>query len=224
MECEEGEFNNQEEPVFYSKAKSYWSNVSPTINGVLGGYGFISSCDIQGSEEFLSKLFQFENHPDRTRALDCGAGIGRITKHLLLKHFDTVDLIDQNQDFIETAKVYVNSPQLGKLYCSGLQNFQPEEKYDLIWCQWVLGHLTDEDLKKFMRNCKNALRENGIIVVKENVTSSGEIEKDDVDSSITRPLEILSDLLNQSGLECILMNAQTRFPKGLYPVKMFALR
>lgn len=60
-----------------------------------------------------------EKKPNRTRALDCGAGIGRITKHLLLKYFETVDLIDQNPDFIETAKAYVNSPQLGKLYCSG---------------------------------------------------------------------------------------------------------
>lgn len=58
MESGEDEGQNQEEPVFYSKAKTYWSNVSPTINGVLGGYGFISSCDIQGSEEFLTKLFQ----------------------------------------------------------------------------------------------------------------------------------------------------------------------
>ncbi|CAH1389027.1 unnamed protein product [Nezara viridula] len=224
MECGEDESQNQEEPVFYSKAKTYWSNVSPTINGVLGGYGFISSCDIQGSEEFLSKVFKFENPPNRIRALDCGAGIGRITKHLLVKYFETVDLIDQNQDFIETAKAYVNSPQLGKLYCTGLQNFVPEIKYDIIWCQWVLGHLTDEDLTIFLKNCKNALQKNGIIVVKENVTSSGEIEKDDVDSSITRPLEILSNLLKESGLDCILMSAQTRFPKGLYPVKMFALR
>ena len=31
----------------------------------------------------------------------------------------------------------------------------------------------------------------GFIVVKENVTSSGEVERDDEDSSVTRPPEVL---------------------------------
>jgi hypothetical protein len=41
---------------------------------------------------------------------------------------------------------------------SGLQDFSPEPKtYDLIWCQWVLGHLTDEDLIDFLKSCKYVL-------------------------------------------------------------------
>jgi hypothetical protein len=30
----------------------------------------------------------------KLRALDCGAGIGRITKHLLAKHFEIIDISD----------------------------------------------------------------------------------------------------------------------------------
>lgn len=38
---------------------------------------------------------------------------------------------------------------------AGLQDFSPEPKtYDVIWCQWVLGHLTDEDFVGFMKSCK----------------------------------------------------------------------
>ena len=38
---------------------------------------------------------------------DCGAGIGRVTKNLLLPLFDTVDMVEQNPDFLEKAKVYL---------------------------------------------------------------------------------------------------------------------
>ena len=40
---------------------------------------------------------------------DCGAGIGRVTKNLLLPLFDTVDLVEQNPDFVEKAKEYIVS-------------------------------------------------------------------------------------------------------------------
>ena len=45
-----------------------------------------------GSSKLLKLLFREEPCPGKGRALDCGAGIGRITKHLLTKHFQTVDL------------------------------------------------------------------------------------------------------------------------------------
>ncbi len=38
---------------------------------------------------------------------------------------------------------------------TGLQNFTPEPNaYDIIWIQWVTGHLTDEDFIAFMTRCK----------------------------------------------------------------------
>lgn len=37
-------------------------------------------------------------------ALDVGAGIGRITKQLLAKQFASVDLLEMNQTFLDTAK------------------------------------------------------------------------------------------------------------------------
>lgn len=41
-----------------------------------------------------------------------------------------------------------------KFVC-GLQDFEPEENYyDMIWIQWVTGHLTDEDLVSFLKRCQ----------------------------------------------------------------------
>ena len=106
-----------------------------------------------------------------------------------------MDLVEQNRVFLEKAKDCLkDTEQAGTLYCCGLQNFIAQEcHYDVIWCQWVLGHLTDAHLIEFFKRCLNGLKPNGFIVVKENLTSSGETEMDQEDSSVTRPLaEILS--------------------------------
>jgi len=59
--------------------------------------------------------------PGNQRALDCGAGIGRITKHLLQRHFIKIDLAEQNPKFLEKAKDYLqDSGKVGQLFCSGI--------------------------------------------------------------------------------------------------------
>ena len=37
----------------------------------------------------------------------------------------------------------------------GVQAFDPAPTtYDVVWVQWVIGHLTDADLVAFLRRCK----------------------------------------------------------------------
>ena len=64
-------------------------------------------------------MFQLKDPPSRTFALDCGAGIGRITKNLLLNHFKHVDLVEQNLKFLEVAKTYLKS------YSTRICNYYP---------------------------------------------------------------------------------------------------
>ena len=52
---------------------------------------------------------------------DCGAGIGRVTKYLLLPLFETVDLVEQNPAFLDEAKKYIGSDRVGDYYAVGLQ-------------------------------------------------------------------------------------------------------
>jgi hypothetical protein len=66
---------------------------------------------------------------------------------------------------------------------------EPRKRYyDLIWIQWCAGHLTDEQLVGFLRRCKEALNPelDGLIVLKENNSTTDGDEYDDVDSSVTR--------------------------------------
>ncbi|KAL3281047.1 hypothetical protein HHI36_004271 [Cryptolaemus montrouzieri] len=213
---------------FYSNAKDYWSEVPPTIDGMLGGFAFISQRDIKGSRLLLKQLFHSVKPPDRKFALDCGAGIGRISKHLLLDLFEKVDLVDQNQTFLNQAEKYIGPGlvhKVGNFYCSGLQDFEPNPgKYDVIWMQWVLGHLTDSDLIKFFESSKKGLKPNGVIIVKENVTSHDKVELDEKDSSFTRPLGMLKKLFSLANLECYRQVKQHDFPNSLYSVYMFILK
>ncbi|XP_068633469.1 alpha N-terminal protein methyltransferase 1-like [Battus philenor] len=211
---------------FYKKSASYWAKVPATVNGVLGGFGHISDIDINGSKVFLNDLLMLKDPFDTKTALDCGAGIGRVSKNLLIPYFDKVDLIEQDKKFINTAKEVIgsNNEKLGTLYQKSLQQFKPDKKYDLIWCQWVLGYLTDKDLVIFLRKCRQSLATNGLIVIKENVTGSNEYDYDDEDYSVTRPYKMMITLFQQSNLEIIKTDIQTGFPEDIYSVHMFALK
>ncbi|XP_046901453.1 N-terminal Xaa-Pro-Lys N-methyltransferase 1 [Hypomesus transpacificus] len=218
----------ENETIFYAKAEEYWKDVAPTVDGMLGGYGSISDIDLNGSKKFLQKfLGEGEGKTGMGCALDCGAGIGRITKRLLLPLFRSVDLVDVTQEFLDKAKVYLgdqDGKRVENYFCCGLQDFVPQDgRYDVIWIQWVIGHLTDDHLVEFLRRCRGGLRPNGLIVVKDNVAYEG-VVPDEVDSSVCRDLALLRSLVGRSGLRIIHEEQQMNFPKEIYQVHMLALR
>jgi hypothetical protein len=43
------------------------------------------------------------------QSVDCGAGIGRVSKHVLLPVYNVVDLVEMNSSFLEKAKSYLVS-------------------------------------------------------------------------------------------------------------------
>lgn len=46
----------EDEATFYSNAEDYWKEISPTVDGMLGGYGSISNIDINASKAFLQRF------------------------------------------------------------------------------------------------------------------------------------------------------------------------
>ncbi|XP_053689943.1 N-terminal Xaa-Pro-Lys N-methyltransferase 1-A [Sabethes cyaneus] len=211
---------------YYQDAKQYWSTISPTVDGMLGGFASISFADVRASEQFLRNLYKLKPAPGKLCALDCGAGIGRVSKNLLMPMFAKVDLVEQDEQFCRKAEDdLASSAKLGTVFNLGLQDFTPEEgKYDIIWSQWVLGHLTDDDIVDFFARCQLGLKKNGLMVVKENFTAGSIVEPDRQDSSVTRPLPWMKKLLQKGGFRIIKEQKQKDFPKGLYPVYMLAVK
>lgn len=97
----------------------YWQSVPATVDGVLGGYGTgtLPRVDALGSRTFLLSILprlsaippvtedavswkkdKIKQRGGRgktiTRALDCGAGVGRVTRDVLSKVVDEVHLVE----------------------------------------------------------------------------------------------------------------------------------
>ncbi len=103
--------------------------------------------------------------------------------------------------------------------------FPPEDTYDLVWIQWVVGHFTDVDFLKLVNRCRASLRKGGLVVIKDNVVEEGvgAFKVDSEDSSLTRSLGYFRSLFNHGGVRVVHQTRQDGFPGELFPVYMFAL-
>lgn len=216
--------------IDYSDAISYWSSVPATVDGVLGGFGnsIVPRVDVIGSNGFIKNLKIKPQDSYSIYGLDVGAGVGRVTKDFLSKVCDKVDLLEPVKSFTDKAHEDLaelkEQEKIGEIYQIGMQDFTPSPKqYRIIWCQWCVGQLNDENLVKFLKRCIEGLQPNGVIIVKENITHT-EDDFDETDSSVTRTDEKFRHLFKLAGLNIILTTLQRGMPKQLYPVRMYGLK
>ncbi|KAJ6630860.1 alpha-N-methyltransferase NTM1 [Mycena sp. CBHHK59/15] len=266
----------------------YWKTQPASLDGVLGGFGSgtLPRIDSLGSRLFLLNLLPELSTvpsairplspppPRRTRSLDVGAGIGRVTADVLLHLFADVVLLEPVDNFIQEAlargrassaaapqergqhpwKGIADGSKSVTFLRGTLQDFDPAAPhradtldrvgyappttdavsgFDVVWCQWCLGHLSDTDLAAFLRRSRAALREpkkgRSLIVVKENLCSDDadgapRIVFDEEDSSLTRSDMAWKRVFEQAGLSLVREQVQEGLPEGLYVVKMYALR
>ncbi|KAM0446786.1 hypothetical protein ACHAPV_003746 [Trichoderma viride] len=214
---------------------NYWEGVSADIDGMLGGIpsvkGFsgILRSDLQGSRTFLAKLGigAKQGRQKLATALEGGAGIGRVTEGLLIPLADEVDVIEPVAKF--TAGLQ-GKEGVRHVYNQGLQDWEPVDglTYDLIWTQWCVGHLTDSQLVEYLKRCQVALNPGAMIVLKENLSTSGRDVFDELDSSVTREDIKFRQIFEEAGLQLVKSELQRGFPETpqmtLLPVKMYALK
>ena len=186
------------EEGWYGKGVAYWQDVPASVDGVLGGFGKVTDVDIKESNEFLTKLRDKKllTVEPSSRAADCGAGIGRISEGMLCRLFTSVDLVEPVGHFLDKARELLAGHNEGGSYLQvGLEDWEPAVgSYDVIWIQWVVGHLTDDDFAAFFKRCQKGLKPGGLVVLKENTCTTGFIV-DKEDSSVTRsPLYIACTL------------------------------
>ncbi|KAH8676905.1 alpha-N-methyltransferase NTM1 [Ilyonectria robusta] len=216
------------------KGKEHWEGIASDIDGMLGGIPAlmpsVSRVDLQGSRTFLARLGIGIKSGRKIvpRALEGGAGIGRVTEGLLLQVAEQVDVIEPVAKFTTTLE---GKPGVGNIFNVGLEGWQPANGvvYDLIWIQWCVGYVADKSLVQFLERCKSVLNpDGGFIVVKENISTSGVDTFDDVDHSVTREDTKFQALFKEVGLRIIRTDMQRGFPvvgnRQLLPLKMYALK
>ena len=156
---------------------------------------------------------------------DVDLRIGRITEGLLLKISETVDIVEPIAKFSYNLK---EKEGVGQIFNVGLEDWSPaqsdELRYDVIWNQWCLGHLTDAQLVVYLEKCGKVLNGGGFIIVKENISTSEEDVFDDLDCSVTRTDEKFRGIFQKAGLKIKRTEIQNGLPKELYPVRAYALQ
>ncbi|XP_028666418.1 N-terminal Xaa-Pro-Lys N-methyltransferase 2 [Erpetoichthys calabaricus] len=215
------------EKQFYARAKDFYKDVSASEEGMMGDFIELSEIDIEGSREFLKKFVGGTGKTGTECALDCGCGIGRVTKNVLLPIFETVEMADMMEEYlIHAHENYLgnDADKIETYYCYSLQDLTPPvKKYDVIWIQWVACHLTDRDLLEFLIKCKASLKLNGVIIIKDNMARKG-CRLDPDDSSLIRHIDILKNIIYRSDLKIISIEKQKGFPEQMVPVWMIALK
>uniref|UniRef100_A0A8R1DZQ5 Alpha N-terminal protein methyltransferase 1 n=1 Tax=Caenorhabditis japonica TaxID=281687 RepID=A0A8R1DZQ5_CAEJA len=210
----------------YEKAETFWSRCSQDEMGMLGGTTGLHAPDVSGSINFLNTLKKNNIITKFENALDCGSGIGRVTKHVLMPAYKSVDMVDLVDELVATSAVYIGTDDgIGEKFVEGLQTFEPPvRKYDIIWIQWVSGQLTDQDLTSFLQRCIQGLAPGGTVVIKESVSNGGKTLFHDTDGCWTRPESLILKIAENAGLKVSHKAIQTGFPKGLFSVKMIAFK
>ncbi|CAE8639147.1 unnamed protein product, partial [Polarella glacialis] len=161
---------------WHSRNMRFWGEEAATVEGMTGGG--VSDQDLAFNKPVLAFLASHRAVGGRfRRALDVGAGIGRVAKHLLLARCDAVDLLEPVPKHLALAKEDLHEKSWpGRFFCVSLQEFSSSKcqtPYDLVWCQWVLMYITDTDAVAFLRRAAAALlAPGGTIVVKENVSAT----------------------------------------------------
>lgn len=165
---------------WYQGSVDYWDKQPATIDGVLGGYGSIHNVESDTSRTMINTYKDML--PSLNSALDCGAGIGRITKSVLKPIFENVDLVEPSAVQLNEARIYCSEGR--NFYQQGLQEFCFPQKYDAIWIQWVLCYLTDDDIADFLVNAKErgltrgGDSKSGLIFIKENTSEENKFHLD----------------------------------------------
>lgn len=228
--------------TWYSKSEEYWNNQNASVEGMLGGLDQLHSRDVAASKRFLGSLPELP--AKRGRALDVGAGIGRVSKFLLLPLFDHVDMLEQSLAYVRESDAYLADTAqasgvgaVGRRLVCGMQEFKAtgvtgrdgvlsgclRGVYDVVWIQWCVIYLTDDHFVSFLRECVRSLAPGGVVVVKDNVARSGFlVDKDD--SSIMRSDRYMRHVFDRADLSVVKHARQLDFPRSIYPVRMYALR
>jgi protein N-terminal methyltransferase len=231
---------------WYQLGADYWAGIPQDLDGVLGGQTHIDGVDVAESAAFLADRVQAARGVGARRALDLGAGIGRVTRALLAGRFDVVDLVEQDEAMLAQAVRELSAAlppgRLGRALVAGLQDLDFAElgggapgggapgggappRYDCVWLQWVVGCVLDVDYVALLRACGAHLAPGGCVVVKDNCAADASaFVYDATDHSVARGRAYHEACFRLAGLRVVEEDHQRTWDKDLMTVRMWMLR
>ncbi|XP_060742483.1 phosphoethanolamine methyltransferase isoform X2 [Tachysurus vachellii] len=133
----------------------------------------------QLSMQELPEILEILPNLDGIDVLELGAGIGRCTKHLIdkVRHVTAVDFME---NFVKKNKE--QNSHLGNaefIQADVTQLEFPEKRFDLIFSNWLLMYLSDEELCSLAEKMLSWLRPSGYLFFRESCFhQSGDRKRD----------------------------------------------
>ncbi|XP_008278560.1 phosphoethanolamine methyltransferase isoform X2 [Stegastes partitus] len=116
---------------------------------------------------------------DGCRVLELGAGIGRYTSHLLTKagHVTAVDFMES---FVErNRKENGHHSNVSIIQADVTKMDNPQNSFDIIFSNWLLMYLSDDEVKTFMEKTLTWLQTGGFLFFRESCNHrSGDCKRD----------------------------------------------
>lgn len=110
------------------------------------------------------------SEPNNLTVIDMGCGTGAFSIHAS-KFFKKIDAVDVSEQMLKIAKSKANLKKIDNIdfYHSGLLQFQPKEKVDLVFSKWTLHHLPDYWKQAALLNMNSMLKPEGILFLSDVV-------------------------------------------------------
>lgn len=112
------------------------------------------------------------NFNENIRVLEVGCGAGFSVKYLD-KPYSAYVGVDYSQELIDYANQYNLSPK-AQFICDNIKEYQPEEKFDVIFMIGVLHHF--DDMQGILAHIVSFLKPGGILVANEPQSSNPMIQ------------------------------------------------
>ena len=165
--------------AYYEANAAWWDadgyGGSTDEEAMIGDGG--SSEDLEHSLRLLDQVRAMHPAAQGGCALDAGAGVGRVTKHVLLRRYERVTLLEPCERWLKQARRYLGNKRAQRCaFVSGrLENYAPSNiSFDLIWIQWALQYLIDAHVVDALRRLAARLAPHGVMVLKENRPLAGD--------------------------------------------------
>jgi len=107
-----------------------------------------------------------EDRRDHPSILDIGAGKGRMTRRFL-DFAERVVALEPYYPFFEAMKASCSNDRC-EIHCKDLDTYSIEsrDRFDMIYISGVTPYLSDEELKKFMRQVRAHLQTGGAVCIR----------------------------------------------------------
>ena len=226
---------------WYARSTAHWAAVAADVSGMLGGLAELHAPDVRASLAFIDELRAGgggeggagggarRRRRCARRASRSTAGRGSAASRARCSSSASRPSSSSSRTPRSSRRRAARCRRRALAACHtvALQAFAPPagRAYAVVWVQWTLNYLTDDDVAAFLRRAAAALEPGGAVVVKESVAREGRgFYADASEASITRTDAHFREIFERAGLAVAAAAPQPELPQAVFPVTMWALR